>query len=247
VDFDRNRVYYFQNEKLQGYLSPSKSPLIHGTVYPCVALSVGSKVKLINNEHPTLETDEYWKRNSDIKCTKWAWGKSLDKKSAYVAISNDNVTAKRIFGGTNPAAMADTPLTKNANFFIIQVLKLGTWIGIGVADTQFKLEASHVLGSQKDGLNSSYFFQGAIRKLQMGGEREIRDGVLPIAEKDYIGVEVDFDMNTIRYYNNDILQGIMFSSKYPLQDKKLFACVGMSVGTEVAFVNEIPETLRAKT
>jgi hypothetical protein len=95
----------------------------------------------------------------------------------------------------------------------------------GVADTQFKLEASHVLGSQKDGLNSSYFFQvvcrcfslnksqGAIRKLQMGGEREIRDGVLPIAEKDYIGssillVQLKFfrRRSRFRYEHNTILQ-----------------------------------------
>lgn len=65
-----------------------------------------------------------------------------------------------------------------------------------------------MLGSQP-GMNSAYFFQGNINKLQMTGVKEITNGVQPIVVGDYVGVRIDFEHNQILYYNNDVLQGFL--------------------------------------
>lgn len=50
---------------------------------------------------------------------------------------------------------------------------------------------------------------------------------------------MDFKNNKIDYYNNDLFQGSVSSSNFTFEEGELYPCLGLSIGTEVSFVNEI--------
>lgn len=50
VDFDAQLVYYYRNQLLEGTVTCVKRRMEEGKVYPCVDLSIGSEVKIINVE-----------------------------------------------------------------------------------------------------------------------------------------------------------------------------------------------------
>eukprot|EP01118_Nematostelium_gracile_P002828 TRINITY_DN13172_c0_g1_i1.p1 TRINITY_DN13172_c0_g1~~TRINITY_DN13172_c0_g1_i1.p1 ORF type:complete len:114 (-),score=19.04 TRINITY_DN13172_c0_g1_i1:113-454(-) len=100
----------------------------------------------------------------------------------------------------------------------------------------FQVNGSKTLGQQTNGVNSSYFWQGNCRKLQMFGELSVFD-VSPINAGDLIGVKVDYDANTISYFNNDIYQGTIFATKNTMKEGRVFCCCNLSIGTEVSFWN----------
>lgn len=155
--------------------------------------------------------------------------------------------------------MTTMPLNSQNNLFCVKILSLGSWIGIGtssmvvnaigVGDTRFKLSGSNVLGAQEEGLNSSYFWQGNIRKIQLFGSKEITEGILPIATGDIIGrrvfeidqvvVQVNFQDNKILYYNNDLFQGAISPKlDIKLEENKIFPCVNLSNSSEVMLINQ---------
>lgn len=85
--------------------------------------------------------------------------------------------------GHNPAILSEHPLTRERNHFRLEIRKLGNWIGIGffhykissssegVADLEFLIDGGSTLGTQRKGVNSSYFWQSSgIRKIQMFSE-----------------------------------------------------------------------------
>ena len=45
-------------------------------------------------------------------------------------------------------------------------------------------------------------------------------------------MKVDFDNNSISYYNNDEFQGTIFCTKNILKEGKIFSCCDLSAGTE---------------
>ncbi len=51
VDFSTNRVYFFHNEKLQGYLAPTQNSLKEGKLYPCIDMAVGTEIGNIHTYH----------------------------------------------------------------------------------------------------------------------------------------------------------------------------------------------------
>jgi len=51
VQFDKNKICYFNNGEFQGKLT-SRKPLLPGVLYPCANLAIGSEVTLRNNDSP---------------------------------------------------------------------------------------------------------------------------------------------------------------------------------------------------
>lgn len=63
VDFERNRIYFFRNNVIEWFMCPSRVlqqvgniDVVNdkGTLYPCIAMAVGGKVVLKNDEKPNL-------------------------------------------------------------------------------------------------------------------------------------------------------------------------------------------------
>jgi len=248
VDFDTNRIYFFHNEKLQGYIAPTQNILLEGKIFPCVDMSAGTSITLRNDDRPELDINQTiqkltlkedaqdWKRPAEQFPTTWRWDSSPTKKATVVELSNDNMMAKRSQGGNNPAVMTTEPLTRNSNYFVVEVIQLGNWVGVGIADMRFQLNGSKTLGQQTTGVNSSYFYQGSVKKLQMYGEKSIPDRDM-IRVGDLIAVKVDFDTNCIYYFNNDVQQGVIRPTKAILQEGKVFPCIDLSSGTTVSIRN----------
>lgn len=49
--------------------------------------------------------------------------------------------------------------------------------------------------------------------------------------------QIDFDNQTISYFNNDELQGTIHCTKNILKEGKIFACADMAAGTEIKILN----------
>jgi hypothetical protein len=62
IDFDLNRIYYFNNEELQGFFSPFKKVLKDGCIYPCVDMSIGSELVFMSEEEAKLDIRRSWSR-----------------------------------------------------------------------------------------------------------------------------------------------------------------------------------------
>jgi len=249
LDFEANRIYFFCNDILQGYIAPTQNTLREGRLFPAVNLSVGAELTLRNVDNPELDitqkiqqlamredVQDNWTRPHKQFPTRWKWGSSPNRKSPAIELSQNDLAAKRETGGNNPGVMCSDPITRNSNYFVVEILRLGNWIGIGIADCDFLLNGSKTLGQQTTGINSSYFYQANVRKLQMYGEKSISD-VAPIGIGDIISFKVDFDNNCIYYFNNDILQGCLQCTKNTLQEGKIFPCVDFSTQTEVIIRN----------
>ncbi len=63
IDFTANRIYYYNNEELQGFLTPQKK-LVEGTIYPSANLAQGTKLVFRNEEDydSLLDPNRKWKR-----------------------------------------------------------------------------------------------------------------------------------------------------------------------------------------
>jgi len=250
IDFQTNRVYFFNNNKLQGYIGSTQTGLIEGKIVPCISMSVGCRVSLLNpNMFMEMELNQKIQRlklqedsidfiyPSEQFPTRWQWSCDESKKAESIDISNYGMTAKRsTSSGSNPAVMATAPFTRLSNYFVVEVISLHTWIGIGLCDSSFVLSGSKTLGQQMAGINSSYFCQNAIRKLQMNGEANVVD-VEPIKAGDIISIKIDFDGNKVLYFHNDRLQGVIVCTKNILQEGKIYPAVDLSVHTEVMIRN----------
>jgi len=251
IDFDSNRIYFFHNYALQGYLAPTQHSLKENKLFPAVDLSTGTEVQICNDDNPELnmirsiqrflmkEDNVNWKRPLKQFPTQWKWDSSDQKKAFNIKIVDADqfsLEAIRDSGGSNPAIMTIEPFTRISYYFVVEILKLGSWIGIGFADLDFLLNGSKTLGQQTSGVNCSYFFQNDVRKLQMFGEKAVI-GVDPIKVGDLISVRINFDTNQVYFYNNDLLQGIISCARHILKEGKLYPCVDLSVNTHVAIRN----------
>jgi len=169
---------------------------------------------------------------------RWRWSSLLADKGPEITVSDDGLTSSRLVStGRNPAVFATEPLTKTRSHFRVEIVKLGNWVGVGIADKNFVLSGSSTLGTQSSCLNSSYFYQNSgIKKLQMHGESAI-DGVAVITAGDIIDVVVDFASHMICYYNNEVLQGVITCVKNTLVPGQIYPCVNLSSGTAVALRN----------
>lgn len=252
IDFEHNVAYFFRNLNLEGVLTSTQSLLREGKLFPCTDLSVGSEVSLVNEGNPLPDLIELIYKHNLAKDraamsasrqgnvhqfpTSWMWDINTVKRTAYIEISPDRLTAKRESGGSNPSVMCVQPFTRLHNYFCLKVLSQGQWIGVGLADCHFALNGSKTLGQQNAGVNCSYFFQGNHRKLQMFGETTVTD-VSPIKPGDLISVFVDFDNNKIAFFNNHHFEGSMSVTKTILQEGCIFPCVNLSAHSEVTIRN----------
>lgn len=98
---------------------------------------------------------------------RWRWDDKQKSKASSIVLIDNNTVAKRDISGNNPAVISSHPLTRNSFYFCVRIVRLGSWIGIGIADSFFQVNGSKTLGQQTNGVNSSYFWQGNCRKLQM--------------------------------------------------------------------------------
>ncbi len=91
IDFDSNRIYYFNNELLQGWVACNRSLLLEGKLFTCVNLSYGTQVMLYNMEtlHPKPNL------NLNMKPLAYYWKWSQEAKSACIDVSADGATAVR--------------------------------------------------------------------------------------------------------------------------------------------------------
>lgn len=234
IDFNKNRVYFFNNMRLQWFFSPSIN-LKEGTLYPCIAMATGAKVE-IRDDKPKLNLCKNWDSVVSKNPTmNWSW--SLSKKASFIEISQNSQLAKRLNGGSNPVTMTDEPLTKKNNYFLVRIVSVGQWIGIGLADSNFVLSGGQVLGAQAKSINCAYFRQGCIKKIQMYGELEITDGILSLEQDDIIGIRVDFDENRIYFYNNDLIMTTI-NPKVRLLENQLYPCINLAHHSEVKLINQ---------
>jgi hypothetical protein len=80
-----------------------------------------------------------------IKLATWRWDTVLHKKAEVLEVTDNFLVVRRTQGGNNPAILTTQPLTRNSNYFEVQVKAMGSWIGIGVADLNFQLNGSKTL------------------------------------------------------------------------------------------------------
>eukprot|EP01116_Phalansterium_solitarium_P014642 TRINITY_DN323_c1_g1_i12.p5 TRINITY_DN323_c1_g1~~TRINITY_DN323_c1_g1_i12.p5 ORF type:complete len:112 (+),score=47.36 TRINITY_DN323_c1_g1_i12:283-618(+) len=97
---------------------------------------------------------------------------------------------------------------------------MGSWFGVGVADSNFKLSGSKTVGTQETGVNAGYFWQSSgIHRLQMHGEQPVE--VQEIRVGDILDVKMDFAAQRLYFYNNEQLQGCIAPSKQVFKDGRL--------------------------
>jgi len=171
-----------------------------------------------------------------ITTSTWKWDSK--RKAEPIDIEHCSLTASRKgTGGTNPAVSATRTLTRKINSFEVEIKDRGAWLGIGFCDIKYRLHMGSTLGTQTQfgSVNSSFFCQDSTL-LQMSGVSSVN--VEPkLATGDRVKIEIDFDINTVYYYRNGILQGFL-RSESPLEEGKLYPCVNLSRNTTVTFVHE---------
>lgn len=59
VDFDRQMIYYYKNQHLEGVVSCTKRKIEEGRVFPCVGLSIGAHIRIMNVEKCPPFLQEY--------------------------------------------------------------------------------------------------------------------------------------------------------------------------------------------
>eukprot|EP01117_Protostelium_nocturnum_P012421 TRINITY_DN4587_c0_g3_i2.p1 TRINITY_DN4587_c0_g3~~TRINITY_DN4587_c0_g3_i2.p1 ORF type:complete len:730 (+),score=193.42 TRINITY_DN4587_c0_g3_i2:179-2368(+) len=251
VDYEASsrklKFFYWLNETLQGCVDVFIEPYITARknkgsldpaldyqeitldtlrLYPCVCLSMGSQVTFKNDNKPKLYTT-IEKREEDP----WRWALTNDRKASTIQISKDGLMATRSSADSrNPSVFCAYPLTKANPHYRVQITKLGHWIGIGVADSNFVIQDSVVLGSQQGSINSSYFCQNTC-KIRMFDE-EMKD-VARVYVNDIMDVMVDFENDNIFYWLNEKLQGHISCKNHHLMEGELYPLVNLSSSTEV--------------
>jgi len=165
---------------------------------------------------------------------KFTW--STERKAQSVDVSDNALLAGRTptSVGHNPCIMATESLTKERPCFRVQVLSIGKFVGIGLADSFLLLDRGVVLGRQPGCLNCAYFSQGPnIRKLHMMGEQLKK--VSLIVPGDLIDVYVDFDDQKVHFWKNEKYQGYLDSVKMKMQEGKLYPTTNLSPNSKVFF------------
>lgn len=241
VDFEHHRISYYNNMKLEGTMQVTSNRLLPGTLYPCVNLSVGTEVVLVNTVIPL---SAYIKIEQQTQQQVHMWNWDVSRRAACIKVNNGGISVYRDNEpkGMNPSCLAASSLSKDRPHFRVIIRRLGKWLGIGVCDAQFVLNDNKTLGSQQKCLNTAYFYQNTgIHRLQMGGEASIDDAE-SFQINDIIDIKVDFDKNRIYYFHNTRLQGYLTPSAFVFKEGKVFPCVSMAIDSELSFVNTpIPE------
>jgi len=137
--------------------------------------------------------------------------------------------------GSNPAVLATQPLTSIRSAFEVNVLKRGTWLGIGFCDAGFYIHDGPTLGTQGC-VNSSFFCQDSTT-LRIQGNKDRLSVPHKLVPGDRVKVRIDFRENDVYYYRNGKLEG-MLHAEVPLEEGKLYPCINISYGSVVTFVNE---------
>jgi hypothetical protein len=142
TDFAANRIYFYHNERLQGFIAPIKVSLRDGLLFPCANLSgrveycnsntsVGCQLMLCDESVPILEKNMKWKKllaelpSTFKECritflASWRW-----TTGQGVSISPDCLIASCRLTNSLRTSTACTPLTKTCNFFLVEILQLG--------------------------------------------------------------------------------------------------------------------------
>lgn len=244
VDFSTKQVSYWLNNRYQGTLTCSKFSFAEGQLFPCVNLSSGTVLSLRNDDFPSLDPtieeeecdEEHFEMPDAPFPTNWRWDDSSKKKANVIELDVDKLSATRNSGGHNPAVMTQTPFTRNSWYIQFQIIRCSKWLGIGLADRRLRLNGSRTLGNQRKGFNASYFWQqNRSHNLQTYGEKS--KSVSPFQDNDIIGIRVDFDEQSVSYYRNGVLEGTVLASRRKMEEGKVYPCIDLSVGAEVAIRN----------
>jgi hypothetical protein len=215
------------------------------------SLSHFSGSKRMREEEVTLDVNSKWNRVLSQHPTNWAWSVAEeDGRVSNLEYSPTRTAVSRSASGEhpNPVSLASTPLTRANPFFVVEVPRVGDWVAVGIADKSVQSACSHVLGSQIGCLNASYFCQKRIRKLRISypargkplstSQNSVVEGVIAVAPGDHVGVRVDFNLNRVYFYNNDLVQGFVTCDEGVLREGEVFPAVGLAVGTSLTFVNQ---------
>jgi hypothetical protein len=57
LDFDQHRIYYWHDDRLQGYITCTKHKLSESALYPAINMSIGTEVEFRNNDKAKLDMD----------------------------------------------------------------------------------------------------------------------------------------------------------------------------------------------
>jgi hypothetical protein len=105
------------------------------------------------------------------KHPKYLYQVNLFRVFLYRCLPHSNLAARTLKGNKNPVVLTTNPFNKQCYQFRIQVTKLGSWIGVGVAELTVTLSGSRTVGTQEHCINSGYFWQNTgINVIKMHGE-----------------------------------------------------------------------------
>lgn len=162
----------------------------------------------------------------------WYWNNSINDR--FLTISDNQLIVTRPKDrGTNPAMMTIQPFTRINNWYQVEIIEGGRWIGIGLADENFELIGASTLGRQKGRINASYFCQDD-NLLQM---ENIEPITLPkkICNGDRIKVVLNFDSNFISFYSNDQHLGNI-TPTILLSNYTLYPCVMLGYQASIKLI-----------
>jgi len=245
VDFDNDKILYWNNSEFLGYMSSSK--IKQNKLFACANLSSNTKVAFLNRDAPQLplpkdlkpknhDNDVLMKPAYNYSIT-WKWSTSL-KASSVVLSGGNEVASRPSTEGSNPAILAGLPLSSTHNHFRVQIQSIGKWIGIGFSDEKYQLNDGSTLGSQKECINCGYFQQD--RSTLNLNDKERFDVGFPIMANDIIDVLVDFNTNKVYFWNNSRFVGVISHSSVVFQENKIYPCVNLSSTTVVTLLQNSP-------
>ncbi|PRP83883.1 hypothetical protein PROFUN_08914 [Planoprotostelium fungivorum] len=165
---------------------------------------------------------------------RWEWDDA--KKSTGLSLVDDSITATRPQqeSPANPCVMSKLPFNRIKDSYEVTIRNKGTWLGIGVSDSNLRLQNESTLGKQRHGFNSAFFCQDTT-VLQTKGHLDVQVQQA-LQTGDRLKVKIDFEQKRVLYYRNGKLEGVV-NSKVPLKEGELYPVVNLSFTSSVSFVN----------
>lgn len=255
VDFDLQKIYYWNNSKYLGELESTKTPLVEREIFPAANLSQDTQVTFRNYDRVFLigEDDRLTKIAMNGNCfVPWNWSTNIQKKSAI--IDTDLVADKIIIAsrspenphGVNPTIMTSIPFTRSNTIFQVHINKLGSWIAVGLADIHLHLNGEKPVGSQSHCFNTAYFWrEDGVSRITMKGEIGKQAG--GVAPGVTVTIKLDIATQRVDYYLDYIHQGSLKARGHNMNFGELFPCVSLSKGTEVMIDNDLSTFQKKQT
>jgi len=164
---------------------------------------------------------------------KWHW--NSDRRAKAIIIVARGVMRTSSIPAINPIVITEEPLSRTHPWFQISIIRLGTDIAIGVAESNVVIDKGDTLGSQKGIFNCAYVRSVTTTAQLIANGKAHSKSPPDMQSGDVIDVKVDFSGNCVHFWKNQqYITSISASgSALSTSDRYVHPAVSLSADSEI--------------